>query len=53
MGITILPVDIKPALAYVTLCVIVGGVHTTGVTLACVKEGKVVDINMGALCAPV
>jgi solute carrier family 35, member E1 len=43
VGIIIPPADIKPALAYVMLCVIVGGVG-----LACVKEGKGVDINMGA-----
>ena len=43
VGIIIPPVDIKPALAYVMLLVIV-----SGVALACVKEGKGVDINMEA-----
>lgn len=35
------PVEVKPALAYMMLLVIVGGVG-----LACVKEGKGVEINM-------
>lgn len=43
VGVIIPPADIKPALAYVMLCVIVGGVG-----LACVKEGKGVDINVEA-----
>ena len=38
------PLDIKPLLAYLMLMVIVGGV-----SLACVKEGKGVDINYEAL----
>ena len=37
------PIEVKPALAYLMLLVIVGGVG-----LACVKEGKGVDINMEA-----
>jgi solute carrier family 35 protein E1 len=37
------PIEIKPALAYLMLLVIVGGVG-----LACVKEGKGVEINMAA-----
>lgn len=43
VGAAIPPADIKPALAYLMLMVIVGGVG-----LACVKEGKGVDINMEA-----
>jgi solute carrier family 35 protein E1 len=43
VGIIIPPSDIKPALAYLMLCVIVGGVG-----LACIKEGKGVDINVEA-----
>ena len=43
VGIIIPPADIKPPLAYLMLAVIVGGVG-----LACVKEGKGVDINMEA-----
>jgi solute carrier family 35 protein E1 len=43
VGAVIPPADIKPPLAYLMLCVIVGGVG-----LACVKEGKGVDINMEA-----
>jgi len=43
VGFVIPPADIKPPLAYVMLMVIVGGVG-----LACVKEGKGVDINMEA-----
>ena len=37
------PVEVKPMLAYAMLVVIVGGVG-----LACVKEGKGVEINMAA-----
>jgi solute carrier family 35 protein E1 len=37
------PIDVKPVLAYVMLLPIVGGV-----ALACVKEGKGVDINVEA-----
>jgi solute carrier family 35 protein E1 len=37
------PIEIKPALAYLMLMVIVGGV-----AMACVKEGKGVEINMEA-----
>ena len=37
------PIEVKSALAYAMLCVIVGGVG-----LACVKEGKGVEINMAA-----
>lgn len=44
VGVVVPPPDIKPALAYVMLLVIVGGV-----SLACVKEGKGVDINTEAL----
>ena len=43
VGVVIPPPDIKPPLAYLMLLVIVGGVG-----LACVKEGKGVDINMEA-----
>jgi solute carrier family 35, member E1 len=43
VGAIIPPADIKAPLAYVMLMVIVGGVG-----LACVKEGKGVDINMEA-----
>ena len=43
VGAIIPPADIKPPLAYVMLMVIVAGVG-----LACVKEGKGVDINMEA-----
>jgi solute carrier family 35 protein E1 len=43
VGILIPPADIKPPLAYIMLAVIVGGVG-----LACVKEGKGVDINVEA-----
>jgi len=43
VGLLIPPVDIKPALAYAMLIPIVGGVG-----LACVKEGKGVDINVEA-----
>jgi solute carrier family 35, member E1 len=43
VGVLIPPADVKPPLAYVMLCVIVAGVG-----LACVKEGKGVDINVEA-----
>jgi len=43
VGVVIPPPDIKPALAYMMLIPIVGGVG-----LACVKEGKGVDINVEA-----
>lgn len=43
VGIVVPPMDIKPILAYVMLIPIIGGVG-----LACVKEGKGVDINMTA-----
>ena len=43
VGILIPPMDVKPALAYVMLLPIVGGVG-----LACIKEGKGVDINVQA-----
>mmetsp|Transcript_12208 Transcript_12208/g.16850 ORF Transcript_12208/g.16850 Transcript_12208/m.16850 type:complete len:327 (-) Transcript_12208:67-1047(-) len=43
VGIVVPPMDIKPVLAYVMLIPIIGGVG-----LACVKEGKGVDINMTA-----
>jgi len=43
VGILLPPVDVKPLLAYGMLLPIVGGVG-----LACVKEGKGVDINVGA-----
>lgn len=43
VGVLLPPVDIKPPLAYAMLIPIVGGVG-----LACVKEGKGVDINVGA-----
>lgn len=43
VGVLVPPVDIKPMLAYLMLVVIVGGVG-----LACVKEGKGVDINVEA-----
>lgn len=43
VGILIPPADIKPMLAYAMLIPIVGGVG-----LACVKEGKGVDINVEA-----
>ena len=43
VGVLIPPADIKPALAYMMLIPIVGGVG-----LACVKEGKGVDINVEA-----
>ena len=43
VGIIVPPADIKPILAYMMLIPIVGGVG-----LACVKEGKGVDINVEA-----
>ena len=43
VGVLLPPVDIKPTLAYLMLVPIVGGVG-----LACVKEGKGVDINVQA-----
>ena len=43
VGLLVPPVDVKPALAYAMLIPIVGGVG-----LACVKEGKGVDINVEA-----
>lgn len=43
VGLFVPPVDVKPILAYAMLIPIVGGVG-----LACVKEGKGVDINMEA-----
>jgi len=43
VGLLVPPVDVKPILAYAMLIPIVGGVG-----LACVKEGKGVDINMEA-----
>lgn len=43
VGVLLSPPDIKPALAYMMLIPIVGGVG-----LACVKEGKGVDINVEA-----
>lgn len=43
IGLLLPPVDIKPPLAYAMLIPIVGGVG-----LACIKEGKGVEINVGA-----
>jgi solute carrier family 35 protein E1 len=43
VGLLIPPIDVKPILAYAMLIPIVGGVG-----LACVKEGKGVDINVQA-----
>lgn len=43
IGLLVPPVDIKPALAYAMLIPIVGGVG-----IACVKEGKGIDINVQA-----
>jgi len=43
VGLLVPPMDIKPLLAYAMLIPIVGGVG-----LACVKEGKGIDINMAA-----
>jgi solute carrier family 35 protein E1 len=43
VGVLLPPVDVKPVFAYLMLIPIVGGVG-----LACVKEGKGVDINVEA-----
>ena len=43
VGLLIPPIDVKPTLAYIMLLPIVGGVG-----LACVKEGKGIDINVQA-----
>jgi len=43
VGLLLPPMDVKPILAYMMLIPIIGGVG-----LACVKEGKGVDINMEA-----
>jgi solute carrier family 35, member E1 len=43
VGVLVPPMDVKPMLAYLMLLPIVGGVG-----LACVKEGKGVDINVAA-----
>ena len=43
VGLLVPPMDVKPMLAYMMLIPIVGGVG-----LACIKEGKGVDINMEA-----
>lgn len=43
VGLLVPPMDVKPILAYAMLIPIVGGVG-----LACIKEGKGVDINMTA-----
>lgn len=43
VGLLLPPMDLKPLLAYAMLIPIVGGVG-----LACVKEGKGIDINMEA-----
>ena len=43
VGVLVPPMDVKPMLAYMMLLPIVGGVG-----LACVKEGKGVDINVAA-----
>jgi len=43
IGLLIPPMDVKPILAYCMLIPIVGGVG-----LACIKEGKGVDINIAA-----
>jgi len=43
VGLIVPPMDIKPVLAYAMLIPIVGGVG-----LACVKEGKGIDINVEA-----
>jgi len=44
VGVLVPPMDIKPPLAYMMLIPIVGGVG-----LACIKEGKGVDVNVSAL----
>lgn len=43
VGLLVAPIDVKPALAYAMLIPIVGGVG-----IACIKEGKGVDINVEA-----
>lgn len=43
VGILLPPLDVKPILAYVMLIPIVGGV-----SIACVKQGKGIDINVEA-----
>jgi solute carrier family 35 protein E1 len=43
VGVMVPPMDVKPVLAYIMLLPIVGGVG-----LACIKEGKGVDINVAA-----
>lgn len=43
VGVLVPPMDVKPVLAYIMLIPIVGGVG-----LACIKEGKGVDINVPA-----
>ncbi|KAL7468803.1 hypothetical protein ACHAXS_009034 [Conticribra weissflogii] len=43
IGLLVPPMDVKPILAYIMLIPIVGGVG-----LACIKEGKGVDINVTA-----
>lgn len=43
IGVVVPPMDLKPILAYMMLIPIVGGVG-----LACIKEGKGVDINVEA-----
>lgn len=43
VGLLLPPIDVKPVLAYAMLIPIVGGVG-----LACVKEGKGIDINVDA-----
>lgn len=43
IGLIVPPIDVKPMLAYIMLIPIIGGVG-----LACVKEGKGVDINYTA-----
>lgn len=43
VGLLVPPADVKPLLAYAMLIPIVGGVG-----LACVKEGKGIDVNMEA-----
>ena len=43
VGLLVPPIDVKPMLAYAMLIPIIGGVG-----LACIKEGKGVDINVGA-----
>lgn len=43
VGLLVPPIDVKPMLAYAMLIPIIGGVG-----LACIKEGKGVDINVAA-----